>query len=412
MEIEDAAALADRAREEPCERPHCRSIRAQSSNRKFVRKPAAVTPLAARLAERIRRRGPMPFAEYMDACLYHPQHGYYTKPNQLRGRDYFTNADVKPLFGRLLTRQLEEMWVFLGRPNPFWLVEAGAASGALAKVVLDFAARTSSDFYAALRYRAVEISQARREAQAALLDEHIRRGRFASAAELPCDIGVGCVFSNELLDALPVHRVVQERGNLREFYVANRGAGLCDQSAGLSSPRIAAYFDRQGIELREDQQAEAGLAACDWIREAGARLRRGFILTIDYGRDAGELYDECRMRGTLLAYKGHRASEEFFRAPGEQDLTAHVNFTALDLWGRESGLARTGLVSQTNFLLALARKSNLVDIDPEGATEREKSRLRLLFKTLINPEGMGETFQVLIQHKGVETPALTGLQPL
>ena len=412
METVDAASLAGRVRQELSGRSTYQSIQAQFSKKRSMRAQGAVTPLAALLAERIRRCGPITFAEYMDACLYHPQRGYYTKPNQLPGRDYFTNADAKPLFERLLARQLEEMWVALGRPDPFWLVEAGAASGVLAKAVLDFAGQAFPDFYAALRYFTVEISQARSEAQAALLDQHIRRGRFASTAELPRDTGVGCVFSNELLDALPVHRVVQERGKLRELYVANRGAEFCERPAGLSSPRIAAYFERQGVELRDGQQAEAGLAGCDWIRKAGERLRRGFIMTIDYGREARELYDERHMRGTLLAYEGHRASEEFFRAPGDQDLTAHVNFTALDLWGRESSLVRTGLASQSNFLLALARKSNFVDIHREGATEREKSRQRLLFKTLINPEGMGETFQVLIQHKGVETPVLTGLQPL
>ncbi len=377
-----------------------------------MRVPIAANPLAAQLARRIREQGPITFAEYMEACLYDPEHGYYTREDQRPGRDYFTSADIKPLFGRLLARQFERMWAALGRPEPFWLVEAGAGTGALAKVILDFAARALPEFYASLRYIAVDRSPARRKAQETLLEPLARGGRFSAYGSLPEEISAGCIFSNELLDALPVHRVVREGGELKELYVAVEDGGFTEHPSSLSSPRIADYFARQNIELRDEQQAEVCLAACDWIRHAGERLGRGFVLTVDYGREAGELYNELHMRGTLLAYQAHRASEDFFRAPGQQDLTAHVNFTALDVWGREAGLLRTGLATQSNFLLALARKSEFADLEMDGATQAENSRQRLLLKTLINPEGMGETFQVLIQHKGIDAPALAGLQPL
>jgi SAM-dependent MidA family methyltransferase len=357
-------------------------------------------------------RGPLTFAEYMEACLYDPQYGYYSKGDQHRRRDYFTNVDAGPLFGRLLARQFEEMWIVLGRPDPFLLIEAGAGTGLLAKDILDFAADSLPDCYSALRYLALERSETRRAGHGALLDSHMQGGRFSSAVELPAEIQSGCIFSNELLDALPVHRVVQKRRELREVYVALQGGCLCEEVGPLSSPRIAQYFAEQGIKLRDSQQAEAGLAACDWIRAAGERLRRGFVLTIDYGRPAGELYDERHGRGTVLAYARHRASEEFYGAPGEQDLTAHVNFSALDLWGSRRGLIRTGLVTQSNFLLALARKSNFADVKIAGAGAKEEARIRLLFKTLIYPEGMGETFQVFVQHKAVKLPLLSGLEPL
>jgi SAM-dependent MidA family methyltransferase len=175
---------------------------------------------------------------------------------------------------------------------------------------------------------------------------------------------------------------------------------------------LAEYFAEQRIELAEGQQAEAGLAARSWIEEAGRRLGRGFVVTIDYGHEAAELYDERHMRGTLLAYDRHRASEDYFRAPGEQDMTAHINFTALDLWGRRAGLARTGLVLQGHFLLVLGRDNDFADLHEEAASERERLRARLLFKNLIYPEGMGEMFRVFIQHKGIERPQLTGLAPL
>jgi SAM-dependent MidA family methyltransferase len=370
------------------------------------------TPLAAILTERIRARGPITFAEYMDACLYHPEHGYYAKADQQPRRDYFTSVDVSPIFGRLLARQFHEMWAQLGRPDPFWLVEAGAGTGALAKHVLDCAAESLGDFYAALRYVAVERSAPRRAAQARILASHASRDRVTFSVDLPEQIPQGCIFSNELLDAMPVHRVLRESSGLRELYVAAGDNGFHECPGSLSSPALAEYFAEQGIALQEQQQAEACLEACRWIEEVASKLGRGFVLTIDYGHPARELYDERHMRGTLLAYARHRASEDYFRAPGEQDLTAHVNFTALDKWGQRGGLARTGFTSQTNFLLALARHTEFEDLESEAMNEQQQTRARLLFKTLIYPEGMGETFQVLVQHKGIESPRLAGFEPL
>jgi SAM-dependent MidA family methyltransferase len=370
------------------------------------------TPLALLLAERIRSQGPIAFAEYMEACLYHPLHGYYTKPEQQPRRDYFTSVDASPLFGRLLARQFHEMWQLLGRPNSFWLVEAGAGTGHLAKQILDCAARSWPDFYTALRFIAVERSALRRALQPQILDAHIQSGNFASQKELPAEILCGCIFSNELIDAMPVHRVIRDGNDLREIYVGLTKNGLCDQLKALSSNALKDYLSSQRISLQEEQQAEVNLAACRWIVEAGEKLKRGFVVTIDYGHEASELYDERHMRGTLLAYERHRATENIYRAPGEQDLTAHVNFGALDIHGQKSGLARTGFTSQCNFLMALARYGDFADLQSDQLSEAEQSQRRLLFKTLINPEGMGETFQILIQHKGIARPSLAGLEPL
>ena len=370
------------------------------------------TPLALILAERIRSHGPITFAEYMEACLYHPVHGYYTKAEQEPRRDYFTSVDASPLFGRLLARQFQEMWCAIGRPDAFWLVEAGAGTGQLAKQVLDFAAEAWPDFYEALRFLAVERSSARRTVQSKSMGAHIARAKFASQEELRDEIPCGCIFSNELIDAMPVHRVMREGNELREMYVGLGKNGLCDEMGRLSSNALGEYFSEQQIALVDEQQAEVNLVASRWIEEAGRTLKRGFILTIDYGHEAKELYDEWHMKGTLLAYERHRAGEDWFRAPGKQDLTAHVNFSALDLYGRRGGLVRAGFTSQSNFLLALARHGNFVDLQSDEMNEAEQTQRRLLFKTLINPEGMGETFQVLVQHKGIETVNLAGLQPL
>jgi len=348
----------------------------------------------------------------MRECLYHPQFGYYSRPEARRYADYYTSVDVHPIFGRLLARQLAEMWELLGRPGEFLAVEAGAGAGRLAAQILDFTARELPDFYGALRYFAVERSTARRERQREALAQQVANGRAVQAAELPSDIPAGCIFSNELLDAFPVHRICVESGALREIYIGFDGQSLTEELGPPISPEIENYFQEQRITLREGQQAEVNLDACSWIQGAGRILGRGFILTVDYGHEAAELYNERHMRGTLLAYSGHRATEEFLERPGEQDLTAHVNFTALDLWGRREGLARTGSVSQMAFLMALGRGNEFADLYDADASEVERVRARLLLKSLINAEGMGERFQVFIQHKSLPQPTLTGLAGL
>ncbi|MGB7844674.1 MAG: SAM-dependent methyltransferase [Candidatus Acidiferrum sp.] len=371
-----------------------------------------MTPLAALLAERIRRFGPITFAEYMRECLYHPVHGYYSQPESRRFADYYTSVDVHPIFGCLLARQFAEMWEQLGRPSEFHVVETAAGTGRLASHIMDFAHKKLPEFYRTLRYVAVERSPARCDQLGARLAGHIGQGHCHASIEVPSKIPVGCVFSNELLDALPVHRVARRNGALQEIFVAWDGAVFSERRMPLSTCAIADYFAAQGITFIEEQQAEAALEACDWITEIGRRLERGFVLTIDYGHVAADLFDAHHMAGTVLAYANHRASEEFYAAPGQQDITAHVNFTALRLWGERSGLGALGMVSQTAFLLALGQENEFADLYDEGMGETERVRARLQFKTLIYPEGMGERFQVLIQQKGAESAKLTGLAGL
>jgi SAM-dependent MidA family methyltransferase len=371
-----------------------------------------VTPLAALLAERIRRFGPITFAEYMRECLYHPVHGYYSRPEFRRFADYYTSVDVHPIFGRLLARQFAQMWEQLGRSSEFHLVEAAAGTGRLARQILDFAKARLPEFYQNVRYVAVERSPARCDQMAVRLAPHITSSRCHATIEIPAKILNGCVFSNELLDALPVHRVLQENGSLQEIFVTSDGTAFTELRLPLSTCAINEYFAAQKITLMEGQQAEAALECCDWIAEIGRRLERGFVLTIDYGHEAADLFDAQHMAGTVLAYANHRASEDFFAAPGQQDLTAHVNFTALRLWGERSSLESIGQTSQTAFLLALGQGNEFADLYDEGMDEAERVRSRLQLKTLTFPEGMGERFQVLIQQKGVKAAKLTGLARL
>jgi SAM-dependent MidA family methyltransferase len=261
-----------------------------------------------------------------------------------------------------------------------------------------------------LRYVAVERSASRREQAMTHAKRHADDGHFTASAEIPAHIATGCFFSNELVDALPVHRVVMDGGTLKEILVGLYDGNFIDVVAPLSTCAISEYFAAQGSALCEGQHAEAGLEACDWITEIGRRLEQGYVLTIDYGHPAADLFDDHHMRGTLLAYQSHRASESFYASPGEQDLTAHVNFTALESWGKRSGLEMAGSASQTAFLLALGQGNEFADLYDEGLTEAERTKARLQLKTLIYPEGMGERFQVLIQQKSdVSSGRLTGL---
>jgi SAM-dependent MidA family methyltransferase len=366
-------------------------------------------PLEVLLATRIHERGPITFAEFMRECLYHPQYGYYSRSGNQRFADYYTSVDVHPIFGRLLTRQLVEMWEILGMPRSFTAVEAAAGVGRLAAHILDFAAHEFPEFYSALQYVAVEVSEARRGEHARRLAAHFAASKVRSVGELPQLVTAGVIFSNELLDALPTHRVVMQDDALREIYVGLEDEQFTEVMRKPSTPMLVNYFQEQGIVLQEEQQAEACLEACEWIERAGQALERGFVVTIDYGHEAQHLYDEGHNRGTLLAYHDRRVTEAILDNPGEQDLTSHVNFTALDLWGSRAGLLRTGLVTQSQFLVALGRANEFADLYDAGQSEVDKLRARLLLKNLIHPEGLGEKFQVLIQHKRVETPALTGL---
>src|SRR5258707_897020 len=218
----------------------------------------------------------------------------------------------------------------------------------------------------------------------------------------------------------PGPRLLQQSGVeafCRLLYERRRASVFCASPGAavrgdVGKPRTCAvteYFAAEDIALCEGQHAEAGLEACDWISEIGRRLERGYVLTIDYGHPAAALFDDHHMRGTLLAYQNHRASEDFYASPGEQDLTAHVNFTALESWGKRSGLETAGFTSQTAFLLALGQGNEFADVYDEGQTEAEAMKARVELKTLIHPEGMGERFQVLIQRKGGVPGPLTAL---
>ncbi|MBI4462129.1 MAG: SAM-dependent methyltransferase [Acidobacteria bacterium] len=368
-----------------------------------------VTSLTPILLDRIRRDGCITFAAFMKACLYDSEHGYYSRQRAKAVEDYYTSPEVHSIFGRLLARQFHEMWELLGCPAQFDLVEFGAGNGTLAASVLGWIEQNSPQLARATRVVLVERSDSLR----AQGEKNLERGTSLPIrwmGRLPSGSFTGCFYSNEFVDALPVHRVVQRAGGLREIFVAARGDELVTEEGELSSPALADYLARYATPLAIGQEAEVNLLALPWLEKVARELSRGFLLTIDYGHVAAELYSVVRPAGTLLAYRAHRVSEDVLAWPGAQDLTAHVNFTALIEHGRRIGLLPLGFTSQAKFLLALGRGNEFADLSVTGATEAERYQARLRLKQLIYPEGMGETFKVLIQAKGLTGASLTGLK--
>ena len=354
----------------------------------------------------------------MALCLYHPEHGYYMQgrdPSGVRG-DYFTSADLHPIFARVIVRQAAEMWEVLGKPMHFTWVEMGAGRGLFAHDFTDWVARTRPDFGAALDYIAVEPGSGQRARLVERLANSRLDGRSSrSSVRVIADLEelepvTGCFFSNELVDAFPVSVVTRSGGRLKEIYVTAKGERLSEKLGPLSDSRVAAAVARYANQLEENHRVEVNLRAVDWLRTVAEKLARGFVVTIDYGDLAERLYTEDRPRGTLLAYRGHVASEDFFDAPGEQDMTTHVNFSALIDAGKEAGLNPSGFTTQERFLMALGEANEFADLYDVGQSETGKLDARLKLKRLLDPGSMGSVFKVLIQHKGVEALELEGLK--
>lgn len=374
------------------------------------------TPLKTYLLGTLRRSGPITFERYMALCLYHPEYGYYMRGLERTGirGDYFTSSDLHPIFARLVARQAAEIWEILGRPSPFQWVELGAGRALFAQDFIRWVKGALPEFCAALDYAVIEPSPRNR----AVLLERLAPKHLGVSVRLLADLEelepvAGCFFSNELVDAFPVSVVTRSGGHLKEIYVTVEGDALREKPGPISDSAIAAAVARYASQVEEGQRVEVNRQAAQWMHTVAEKLIRGFVITIDYGDRAEYLFTAGRPRGTLMSYRGHVAGENFFDAPGEQDLTAHVNFGGLIDAGKEAGLAVTGFTTQGRFLMALGEANQFADLYDPGQTETEKLQARLKLKRLVypeTPEGMGSIFKVLIQHRGVTAPVLTGLK--
>jgi SAM-dependent MidA family methyltransferase len=361
-------------------------------------------PLVARIRAEIERDGPMTFARFTALALYDPDGGYYRGPVARPGRDgdFLTAPEAHPIFGRALAGFVADAWRRLGRPTPFVVREYGAGTGTLALAILDALRSDEPDLAAAIRYDPIEVEPARIEAIDARLTQagHGRAG-LERAADDPGAPGtatpiVGVVIANEVLDALPTHRVVGRGGRLREVMVGWQDGRFVDVEAEPSTPALEARLAADGIVLADGQRAEICLELDAWMAHAAAGLDRGILLIVDYGHPAADLYDPVRRRdGTLRAYVRHTVHHDPYAHVGRQDLTAHVDVTAVEAAARAVGLAHLGTTTQGEFLAGLGAGEALQAIGTDPATTMEDyltARSALL--RMIDPAAMGR-FRVL-----------------
>jgi len=349
----------------------------------------------------------MTVAAFMDLALYDHEFGYYARAARRSGRagDFFTSVDVGPVFGELLEIQIAEMFAVLrataGSAVAFDLVEAGAGNGRLSADILRAMRERDPAVYAAARLHLVEASAEAQDAQRTVLDDVADR-LVRSSASLP-ESFEGVLFANELLDAMPVHQVVMHEDGLREVYVTAIDGRLTTVEGPPSTPALAEYLERVGARLERGWRVEINLHAVDWMRDAARALRRGFVILIDYGHDARELYSASHSTGTLTTFSGHRsggpdeAQPTWLHDAGRQDITAHVDFTSVRAGAEAEGMQTLGFLDQTYFLMGLLPSA----ADPQSAIRNPQ------LKTLLLPGGLGSTHKVLILGKGVGAPALT-----
>lgn len=356
------------------------------------------------LRDEIRARGPIPFARFMQLALHHPEHGYYARgPERLgRGGDFFTASDVGPAFGACLARQLVEMDALLDRPQPFRYIEHGAGRGLLARDVEDALLAQAPDLARRLAAVLVDTSRGMRAAAAA----NVPAARVVADGEVPRG-GTGCVVAVELLDALPVHRLRRRADALYEVKVAVRGERLVEVEE-VAGDDLLAWASTYGAAPGDGDEAEACLALGPALSGLAAAIDRGFLLIVDYGHEADRLFGPAHRRGTLLAYHRHRVSEDYLLRVGRQDLTAHVNLTALRAEAEVLGLQTVGMTTQDRFLIA---NGILDDLDGDETAPLAATKRRLQAKQLIHPQGMGTTFKVAVFTKGMEPqPVVRGLR--
>ena len=351
-----------------------------------------MSALSEILSAEIARSGPIPFRRFMERALYDPAHGYYASGRAAIGRegDFMTSVSVGPLFGRLLAVQFEEMWERLERPTPFKVVEQGANTGDFAHDLLS-AAESRPEFFAALRYAIVEPFEVNATRQRERLARFAGRVSWHASLEvLPRWSGVH--FSNELLDALPVHRVVFRNGVWREQYVAVDSGNLRWSEGPLSTPALAAMLPQ--LPQIEGYTTEINLEALAWMEQAARRLERGYVLVADYGYARADYYQPERTQGTLACYRQHRRGDDPLAEPGAQDITAHVEFTTLAERAQQAGLTLAGFTDQHHFLVALGR-ALFPDITDPGQLTAERRKEMRAFATLMHPTLMGRGFQFL-----------------
>ena len=378
----------------------------------FTDQSAPVSPLVKIIQNEIKNTGPIPFVRFMELCLYHPEFGYYCSPRDKIGlhADYDTSPSIHPIFATLLGKQILQMILAIQcEDEKITLFEFGAGEGTLCHGILDTLQKEAPDIFSRVIYIIIEKSpsfQARQKKRllplypnTVLWKDKIPKGR------------IGIVLSNEFVDALPVHRMRGEK----EIYVDWQGrAADCGFFLELlnpsSSPALLSYLDDLDLKLDKDFNYEINLAGLDWMREVGQSLKKGFVLTIDYGYPAHQLYHPSRQQGTFLCYYKHTVCEDPYQHIGQQDMTSHIDFTALTKVGEEAGLKVLGFTDQTHFLMGLGIAQEMQTAADKMEKSDDAQKDFLAMKELMAPHKMGKTFKVLIQEKEIISPiTLDGL---
>ena len=361
------------------------------------------------IRRRIREKGSITFAQFMELALYWPHGGYYSGAAPVgAGGDFYTSPGTHPAFGALLAIQLYQMWRLLGDPSPFWVVDVGAGGGLLCHDLVSFARHLPDGFQRCLRYVCVDLrATPGLEAQ---LPVALRAAVDRVAAhDLPLSDLQGCILSNELMDSFPVHRVEVRGGRLREVYVTLEGESYREELGEPSTGALEGRLKGLGIQLPEGYSTEINLAMEPWLQGAAYALQRGYILTIDYGRQALELYSADRSRGTLTCFYRHAQTDNPYVHVGKQDITAQVDFSTFVDVGKDQGLKPMGYLPQGRFLSNLGMRRMVARLPSMGLGQRERDANRMGMLDLIRPGGLGE-FKVLVQGRNVPDSPLWGVE--
>jgi SAM-dependent MidA family methyltransferase len=352
----------------------------------------------------------MTFAEYMNLVLYHPNYGYYNSGAVKIGAtgDFFTSSSLGKDFGELLAVQFIEMWHTLGCPNPFYLVEMGAGNGQLAYDILAFLEIDNNCFelIKALKYIIIEQSPTLIETQKKLVKSFKTFDiDWKTWDNIPDNTIDGCFFSNELIDAFPVHLVTKNQGEIQEVYLTIEQDKLTETIAPVSTEELIKYFDLVEINLfdprySQNYRTEVNLNALNWLETLANKLKRGYILTIDYGYTAEKYYRPQRNKGTLQCYYQHRRHNNPYVNIGYQDITAHADFTALERQGELNNLENIGFTQQGLLLMALGLGDRLNELSSGKYDLSQIFKRRNTLHQLIDPTGLGG-FGVLLQGKGL-----------
>jgi SAM-dependent MidA family methyltransferase len=366
-----------------------------------------VSALREKIEQEIHEHGPIPFSRYMELCLYDPELGYYSRNASQFGKagDFYTSSDVHAVFGRLLARQFDEMWRALGSPANVTVKEFGAGRGLFAQDVLDWTEKKFPDFFRALKYVLVESSPALHERIGITLKRHLESGKAAfpeieDYAEIPT-----ILFANEFFDALPVE-IVTLQGSLR---VDSLNGRFVETWVPASAEELE-FLDRYAIHPESGERVEVPLQSLSQMSHA-AEIELGFIIVIDYGYTRDEQL-AGRHRGTLKAIRQHSVSTNPYEAPGEQDITADVNFTALASVLEKQGWCVQKLLTQSQFLMGIGEANQFADAFEECRLPQERAKVALQLKHLVTPAGMGESFHMLVASKGIDPEKVLSLAGL